>query len=912
MEATIHPVVPPRPESFDEPKKKKRPWWKRLIRWFFWLSGSFVFLILLAVLLAWIYRDEVKKYIVAEVNKRLNTQVIVAPDDIDLTVIRTFPSLALEFRNVKALDATTDKNRDTLFKAGRIDLKFNLLDLFRKNYRIHSIGVEDVKLNMWVDKNGRDNFHFLKASADTGKTDTARVQFALEDIRLNNIKVIYANRKSNDNLNVDLVKAALSGKFGSDEYDLETNVNVNLHHYRSHDITYLSEQTGLVDVVVHVDAKNEKYTLQRCGLKLSGFGVSVAGSVQNAGKAVNIDLTATGDKLDAQSTLSLLPPVWRKNLQGFESEGEFYFNSTIKGNYSATESPVVKASFGIRNGGKIWKSGSDMKLTNVVLKGDFSDEPGKSFFALQPFSCTLKNGSINGNFRLDNFDHPSVSLHLDAKQQLSDWKEFLKLDTIETLTGALAFTDVDISGKLPGMSGLSANDFKSFSASGSSSLSGATLHLKKSPMKFDQLNGNFSFNGPDVQISSFTGMLAGSDFSLDGTFKNLLAWVCVKDEDLVVDAKLHSNKLLLDPLIQDQTGTAQNADTAYRLQLSPHLRMHLASTVGQVQLGRFQASDVSGDLNIRNRKLIVDPVSFKTMDGSISGSGMIDGTKGDTLLITCDASTSSVDISKLFWSFNNFGQTTLTNNNLKGKLTATVQFASVWSDKLVADLSKIYARTTIAIDQGELNNFAPMKQLSKYMKMSDFDHITFSKWENEIEIKNKKIIIPKNEIQSSAMNLSMSGTHDFSNNIDYHFCIRLSELLAKRAKAAKQENSEFGEEVDDGGERKMSLCFSMTGTVDNPVIKYDRKAAVQTVKENLKSEKQNLKQVLSTEFGWFKKDSLTKEQRRDEKKKDTEGRFIIKWEDEAPSGGTQDDPKKPEKPKKKGKKEEDLEDDGFN
>jgi len=59
----------------------------------------------------------------------------------------------------------------------------------------------------------------------------------------------------------------------------------------------------------------------------------------------------------------------------------------------------------------------------------------------------------------------------------------------------------------------------------------------------------------------------------------------------------------------------------------------------------------------------------------------------------------------------------------------------------------------------------------------------------------------------------------------------------------------------------------MTGTIDKPVISYDRKAMKQKIREDIKEEKTNLKKILNEEFGWFKKDS-TLNKKEDNKKQD--------------------------------------------
>jgi len=121
-----------------------------------------------------------------------------------------------------------------------------------------------------------------------------------------------------------------------------------------------------------------------------------------------------------------------------------------------------------------------------------------------------------------------------------------------------------------------------------------------------------------------------------------------------------------------------------------------------------------------------------------------------------------------------------------------------------------------------------------------------------------------------------SGTHTFKNEINYKVKLSLSELLAKKAIKAKKQNEEFGQVADDGLGRR-NIFLSMTGTVDNPKIKYDSKGAMQNVKEDLKVEKQTLKSILKEEFGLFKKDSTLSGKHK--KPGDEDAKFKIEWEE---------------------------------
>ena len=198
----------------------------------------------------------------------------------------------------------------------------------------------------------------------------------------------------------------------------------------------------------------------------------------------------------------------------------------------------------------------------------------------------------------------------------------------------------------------------------------------------------------------------------------------------------------------------------------------------------------------------------------------------------------------------------------------------------------------MTIANGELNNVESMKSLSRFIALKELENIRFATLKNQIEIKKQVITIPKMEINSSALNLTASGTHTFNNDIDYKIRLSLNELLAKKARAAKKQNDEFGEVADDGLGRT-NIFLSMTGNISNPVIRYDSKAAVQNVKQNIQVEKQNLKGSLKEEFGLFKKDSTLNTT--DKAKKEDAARFRINWE-EADKKEEKKELKKPKKP----------------
>ncbi|MEK6616470.1 MAG: AsmA-like C-terminal region-containing protein, partial [Bacteroidota bacterium] len=620
------------------------------------------------------------------------------------------------------------------------------------------------------------------------------------------------------------------------------------------------------------------YRFSNALVYLSDLKVSVEGKyVDSNPSAINVYLK--GKDMDVQSVLSLLPEKYHKYISDYDSDGEFYCNAHINGKWGTINSPEMKADFGITKA-EITQLSSGIVLKDVHVLGNYfsSSASSKTFLDLKTFSASLANGTIAGTIRIDNFSSPNVSASINATLLLEDVRHLLKIDSIwnypiESLSGNLK-VNMHYNGKL----NHSGRDTKFYvptmHLTGEMALENVGIKSIMSPLAFDSINGSFILNNNSVTINSFSGKTPKSDFYLKGILSDVLTYSFTDDADINVEATFHSNNFDLNEFLVNQHASSKR-DTVYKISFSPRVNFILNSNIGHLTFRKFEAENIRGTFQLRNQKLIGDPISFSTMDGSVTAIGMIDNTIDSTLLITCNATLKKLNISKLFEQFEDFGQSTITHNHLKGIGTAEVQFASVWKSDLSVDMNRIYVRSNMTIEKGELLRFEPMKALSKYISVSELEDIKFSSLQNQIEIKDQKIFIPKMDIHSSALDVTIDGTHTFNNEIEYHFKVLMSDVLFQKARKSKKENNEFGV-VEDDKSGKTSLFISMTGTVDNPIIKYDKQGAKQNLRENIAEEKQTLKQILKDEFKWFKKDTALnkKVQPKDD------GKFIIKWEED--------------------------------
>jgi AsmA-like C-terminal region len=865
------------------------------------ISGALLLLILLAAgtltLISIVYENEVKNYMIRQLNARLKTRVIVDSKNITFSLFTDFPYASLSFKNISMLEAPVDSSnalpesrkgtreksklllrQDTLFSIDNISFQFNILDILGKKYVVKKFTAANGILKLRSSASGIKNWDVWKNAGNGGSSGESA--FSLEKFKITNLAFSYANGKTHTAVSGLLHSGRIAGDFASKKYDLSINGDLLVDQFSLDGVRYLEGKPLVFALNLNADNDKNQYTFHNAEFAVSDMKVVAEGTV-TANTAFNyMNIFLKGKDMDVQSLLSLLPEKYHHDIRDYNSDGDFYFNAHIEGKMDDTHSPEVKADFGISNA-DITQLSSGIALKNVHVIGNYfsSGSSANYFLDLKTFSASLENGRISGNIRIDNFSTPRVSLSLNAAMLLEDVRRLFKINTlwnypIQSLGGIMK-VDMHYKGNLSDSGKYTRADFQNMKLSGNMALENAAIKLSNSQLVFDSINGFFILNDNNIAVNFFKGKTQRSDFYMKGLLKNILTYTFSDEANLNAEATFQSVNFDLNEFLLNQQQSSLR-DTVYNIHFSPRINFTLNSSIGRLAFRKFEAENIRGVFQLRNQKLIADPISFSAMDGSVVASGMVDGACDTAILVTCDASLKKLSISKLFDQFEDFDQHTMTHNNIRGIGTATIQFASVWKSDLSVDLNRIYMRTNLAIEKGELIKFEPIKALSKYIAVAELEDIKFPFMQNQIEIKGQRIIIPKMYIQSSALDLTLSGTHTFTNQIDYHVQVLMSDILFQKARKAKKENNEFGV-VEDDKSGKTSLFISMIGTVDNPVFKYDRQEAKQKLKENIKEEKHSLKQILKDEFGFFKKDTALSKKKN---KVREDGKFIIDWGDD--------------------------------
>jgi len=849
------------------------------------ISAFIIIVVILAIagsILFYYYQDEIREIAVIELNKQLNAEIAV--DNIELSLFKDFPFVSLRLENVTIQDPIDHKKQ--LLSASLVSLKFNIYKLVQKEYHLTSASINDGSLNLVKYDTNRPNYQIWQVNSPDQNTS---FYIDLQSVNLKEMNVSYAELVSNDFIQIEVNDAILKGALSSRSYVLSLQGDVIVQNIRSGKDSFVSNKVAKLKVRVEVDQDEKKLTIKDGIINTNDLDFILSGTIDYLNAMKQLDIYFDCVESDLSYYTRNIPSQYTEFINDYTYKGNLDLNGRIFGKYGSGSQPSVVLDFIFDQGSVIYKKRS-LSLSNISFKGMYRKQSGLDELSLNEVSAQLGQGSVSGRFNIVGFIKPKLELETHADFDLAELFEFFPMDTLSHIKGR-TIMDIYFKGNLSGFRQFAPADFLKSRFNGSMEIENGSFAFKNSISEYSGINASLQFNNDLVEVKSFTANYSNSDLSVGGIIINLLPFLFIPGEQLIVDADFDSKVLDFDELLQTDSKTK---DTSYFLSFPKWLRFNLELNIDQMKFRKFNASNISGKVELYNNQLFVSPLRLNTMNGLIIADGKIDNRDPNHLDVQCRTNIKNVNIRNLFYSFENFRQRNLQDKNIKGTVNSDVFFKASFSPELVMDKSSIYANAFVSIENGELIYYTPLMKLSRFVRLEDLEHIKFSRLTNRIEINDQRIKIPEMEIESSTLDLTAFGTHTFDNEIDYRISILLSELLSAKFKNRNKE-SDFGLIEDDGlGRTKVFILLS--GTANDPIVKYDKTSLKEKLSDDLFDAGQELKSVLKDEFDWLLKDSITKEQERKDREnlqRQENGEFIIEWEeDEIPDTIDIDKPKK--------------------
>lgn len=815
-----------------------------------WLGVSVAGLLLISIIFASLFQDQIGNKLIAELNKQLKSELSVG--SFDLSLISSFPNVSATLEDVFLEDAF----RESLLEAKEVSFKMGLFSLFGSTIKVKSVVVEDGALNIHIDRKGITNYDILTESEDSTQTEEVGVQ--LNEARLKDIELIYSDDKTKQYIRTDVKNLAVEGAFTDEKFQLESSAELVSHFVETNRTRYLPGTKIGYDAKIYANMKTGVYDFERVEMVVGDNNFKVDGFVETLEDLTDVDLIFTSDNANLESVLRMLPEKYLNDFKHFRSKGKFHFEASINGQFGPKDFPAIDVSFGLKNG-SITSPRLEQSLKDVTFTALFSNGQNHnnktSTLEIPSFKGYFNRELIELSLKTTNFDDPRVDFQIDGVVPLASVHGLFNSPIVTNGSGEIEVKNFSLKGRYKDM--LSNSRVGRVDMSGEIEFDDAALVVNDEEILFDR--GSFTFKDNLLAMENIKIDGAGSEVQLGGTFHNLLPVIFADEKnsnraELRFQAELNSPMLDLERIVK-LTGSGveegdvkktvydslQVANTQKRERITNLFKGTFKANIAQFTYDEIKGQDFKGNLEFDNNEMTIEG-KVQGMDGNFD----VDGTLyfEDKPFLKARLVAEEVDIKEFFRQSKNFGQDVLQSKHLRGDMNAKLAINAYWDREGNFLMDQLNVLGAIGIHDGELKNFKMLDQFSSYVKLPDLRNINFVNLENWLEVKNRTVYIPTMFVQSNALNLTINGEHSFENEINYNFRVNAGQVIMTKLKRHDPRLNPIPAKK----KGLFNLYYNINGTIDD----FDYENARRQVKNELrKSEhhKREIKAALLRAFG---------------------------------------------------------------
>ena len=805
MQPIPNPPTDGRQEVPVDRPAKRRPW----LRVFVGLAVSGI--LLLGGAIGWVatHEDEIEAAVLAEVEKSLRADAHIG--DMDVSWWHDFPRITVGLEGVWLAgsgEALTEAGLgDTLLRAERVGLAFDLLQLLQGDYVLQGLSLEDGRLALAERQGGVWNWDVWETDSTAAGVD----RWAIERLALERMEV------SVDAESIWVEALLCRGAWENQNFQADLKGQI-------------LPQTDFLKPEAPMCALEGEVRYDG----VLGRTEWVLNDAQWAGIAVQ------GNAVWAEDS----DPVWSVDFEGVSSEAigwvaglpeavaEWEWAGRLEGR-AAGANGLAEGEVRMRNADFQWspeKGWDGFRIRELEGTAGFSAtwtysaEKSLQWKARQVL-WEVPGLWVEGNASGRGWENPQFQFQGQIRADrtpLSQW-----LDFPETWGQALPSEGrIEFDGSL---------QFKQ-----------GTWLPPKGSWKLQELRGDWM--GADWTLDA-AGSTAAGDLNIDngalhwgssaGTLSGVWreAWGWTPESGL--QAQLVADFGTLDlrpwapvagdsvPATTDPGPDSTAAGLGFPAFASGH-DIELRLDAATVLWGEQSATRCRLFAQVQGAQWTVSRLDFDFASGRVS-SDWAGSAASDGITLQGHYRLDGVDLPTLFRGFDNFDQTTLRHEHLEGKLTASGQIQLGYSPSTGWQNDALAGHAQITIDQGVLRGVEAFEDIVAELRKnrlmapwvdpddlaSRLKNIRLERVESQVQFQGSTLSFPPTPLNSSAMNIVLSGDHICAGRIDYTLGFTLRDLRNAR-------QDKIGEVADDG--LGNVLFVRMTGTLDEPEYLWDREA----------------------------------------------------------------------------------------
>lgn len=402
--------------------------------------GILVFLVAAAVAIPFLFKDKIITRVNQELDQALNAKIYYDPDQVSLSLFRSFPSVSAGLGDFGIVGLEPFEN-DTLVHAEELALDFNLRSILFDDYpTLTGLHLNGGDLYIKVLEDGRANYDIVKESTESESESESNFKLGIDLIEINKVNMIYDDRSLQFVMALAEIEAKGSGEFTLDVYDLPLKATATIADVNYEGVHYLTDKKFTGETLLQVDMEQMKFTVADGRFGLNDFLFDMSGSIALPDEGIALDLTFGSKETDFKNILSLVPGIYTESFSTIKTAGTLAFDGFVKGLYADDSYPAFDIKLAVQEGMFQYP---DLPLPVKDINIDFqakneSSQIENTSVSIPVFSMNVGSNPISGNFQLANLRDYLMEGKLNGRLNLKELTSVFPIDKTQ-LAGMLDF-----------------------------------------------------------------------------------------------------------------------------------------------------------------------------------------------------------------------------------------------------------------------------------------------------------------------------------------------------------------------------------------------------------------------------------------------------------------------------------------
>lgn len=744
------------------------------------------------------YRARLLAQIQEQAGKNLNGTLSVS--NLRFTPWKNGGGIIFSFDNVSLEDQKIELHHAPLLSAVCVSASLDIARLIHGEIRIHTLGVEDGKVRIFVGKDGYSNISLfekikLKEKPDSSGSQQNAFLGMIERFLFQNCPVQYTDSLRGKSYAGTLRKVTtrLTRSDSARHFELSGAILFDGLVFNADRGAFLRQQ--LAHTVLNFDyyVHQKLWRINSSSIKVADPKVGrifFKGLINIQKKPGFLSLDFRVDHTSLPATLRLLPQklentILRRNILP-DLKAEVHLEGPLN-----ARNPLVTVEFNTGTFSYPVRYGQllDLKAIGKFTNRAYPDQaPGDVNSRIEVSSVIGFFETIPLEGKLDIWDFTQPKSTMDFSMHASPATVNALLDTSRYVVkngqadlnfhyeGSPITLYDSLEGKMNGK------------LKGTIQLRDIALSYLPGKITASQLNGDVSFDENKLLLPNLkmhdgrnTLYISGRVFdlpaSLFGSTKPARAFVHVK----IPDWQLSWPDKLLNRQKRMPAGNTKLKLSRLLDQTIDNLQISASLESEKMRYRRLEASNIRGSIIIKEHLIELNNLSMHTCGGDVKFSGGFQTNKNQKMpLFYADGELTKANVESVFYSFGNFGQNTLTHHNMKGLLTADFHFESLVKNDSSFVRPSMKGFVNINLDKARIVDFKPMMDIKKLLfKNRALENVQFAPLRTTFILKGEEVEVNKMKVESNILYFFLDGIYSFGNKTNLSIQIPMSNLRRK-------------------------------------------------------------------------------------------------------------------------------------